>query len=42
MSSQMEKNFFKLIKNSVYGKTIKKKKNAKKYKTYKMSFWDEK
>ena len=37
----MEKYFFKLIKNSVYGKTIKEKKNAKKYKTWK-SFWDEK
>ena len=44
MSFEMKKNFFKLMNNNIYGKTIKKKtnarlgNNAKKYNAYKNGF----
>ena len=42
MSSQMEKDFFKLVNNSVYGKAIKEKINAKNIGIIQMSYWIEK
>ena len=42
MGFEMEKDFFKLMNNNVYGKKIKEKINAKKYVVYKNEFLERK